>query len=164
MSDHPEKDVIRFQLDERDGFVVWSGRTPEMLIDLYVKNDQVFQIDINGYEVEFVPDCEENDCRECTCYFETKAQEAQHGCPWGSLQELNTAHNRFHVSLDISRELPLESVMALIAKTHRPEFGAPASLLDALAFTWILMDGAEGARTVLRGGQVERPKLNEDEV
>ena len=41
MSGHPEKDVIRFQLDERDGYDVWSGRTPEMLIDLYVKNDQV---------------------------------------------------------------------------------------------------------------------------
>ncbi|MCA9771628.1 MAG: hypothetical protein KC466_04420 [Myxococcales bacterium] len=161
MSGHPEKDVIRFQLDERDGYDVWSGRTPEMLIDLYVKNDQVVQIDINGYVVEFVPVCDDDG--ECTCYFETEEQRAQHGCPWGSLQELSTSHNRFHLSLDISREIPLEGVTRLIAKTHRPEFGAPASLLDALAFTWILMDGAEGARTVLRGGQVERPKLNGEE-
>lgn len=155
------ENTFYFQETSQDNCAVWCTRGDNMLVDLFVRNGRIFQIDVNGVELVVTPLCElacdgPND-RECQCFFTDQIDAA---CPFGRAEDESTSSAVYLVDLPFA-DISSEDIERTIRETVRPEFGAPASLLDVLSFTWVLMDPVLGVRTILQGGQVERPKIEE---
>lgn len=162
--ENPYKATFRFQRVEGEGCDIWSARNDGMLIDLFVKDERIVQIDINGFELEFVPFCEGAGDGECKCFFEGDDFWAEVDCPWGEQSEESTSTATYDVDLPFNVMISKDEIDKCIKEDPAPDFGAPASLTDALSFTWMIMDEVGGARVILEGGQVSRPKTcDEDE-
>ena len=155
-----EKNKLRFQRNENEESEVWEAKNRNMHAALYVQENRIFQIDITGFELSFVPGCEESG--GCSCYFPADDEDAEMDCPWGQMEETFTSSGGYETDLPFDRKITREDIEAALKNICHPEFMAPASIVDLFSFTWLIMDVENGVRTLLEGGQVERP--NPDEI
>jgi hypothetical protein len=155
-----ENITLRFQLNEDEDSEVWEAKNQEIHAALYVRNNRIVRIDITGFELSFLPACEEG--AECVCYFPDDDENAEMDCPWGQTEETFVSSGSYDTDLPFDRQITLEDINKEISNTCRPEFMAPASIVDLLSFTWIIMDADNGIRTLLEGGQINRPAQDEN--